>query len=157
MAVKALAATGQSERVLPALTARLVDESRVVRARTAAALLALGYVELPGRAGQALAAAQDEYAASMQSFPDMASNHAQLGWLEASRGRPDAAQQALDRAIHIDATYPRPYIIKGVLEARAGRYQAAIDFWKKARSLDPGSPRIDELIAEAEKRKAGAR
>jgi hypothetical protein len=47
--------------------------------------------------------------------------------------------------------------VKGVLSARAGRYQEAIDFWKKARSIEPGYPRIDDLIAEAEKRKAGAR
>ena len=48
-------------------------------------------------------------------------------------------------------------LLSGVLSARAGRYQEAIDFWKKARSIEPGYPRIDDLIAEAEKRKAGAR
>jgi predicted CXXCH cytochrome family protein len=157
MAVKALAATGRSERVLPALTARLVDQSRVVRARAAAALLALGFVELPGPAGQALALAQDDYAESMREFPDMASNHTQLGWLETSRGRIDAAQRSLDRALHIDPTYARAYVIKGVIEARAGRYREAIDLWKKARAVAPEFPGVDELIAEAEKRKAGAR
>jgi len=48
-------------------------------------------------------------------------------------------------------------VVKGVLAARAGRFQEAVDLWKKARSLEPGYPRIDALIAEAEKRKAGAR
>ena len=58
---QALAATGQAEKVLPALTARLIDPSRVVRTRAAEGLLALGIVDLPGAAGQALARAQDEY------------------------------------------------------------------------------------------------
>ena len=44
-----------------------------------------------------------------------------------------------------------------MLAARAGRYQEAVDLWKKARTVEPGYPRLDELIAEAEKRKAGAR
>ncbi len=75
-AVRALAATGQAEKVLPALTARLIDPSRVVRVRAAEGLLALGIVELPGPAGQALARAQDEYLAGLRAFPDVASNHA---------------------------------------------------------------------------------
>ena len=69
----------------------------------------------------------------------------------------DEAQKALDQAIQVDPNFARPYVVKGVLSARAGRYQEAVDFWKKARSIEPGYPRIDELIAEAEKRKAGAR
>ena len=68
-----------------------------------------------------------------------------------------ASQQELDRAIQIDPAYPRPYVVKGVIEARSGRYQEAIALWKKARSIDPEYPGIDDLIAEAEKRKAGAR
>jgi len=156
-AVKALAATGQAEKVLPALTARLIDPSRVVRVRAAEGLLALGIVELPGPAGQALARAQEEYLTSLRAFPDVASNHAAIGWLEASRGRVEQAQQALDASLKVEPRYPRPYVVKGVIEARAGRYQEAIDLWKKAKELSPGDPVIDQLIAEAEKRKAGAR
>jgi hypothetical protein len=157
MAVKALSAAGPGPRLLPAMTARLVDQARVVRVRAAEALLALGYVELPGAAGEALARAQDEYAASLQAFPDVASNLAALGWLETSRGRVGEAQKALDQAIRVDPNFARPYVVKGVLSARAERYQEAIEFWKKARSIEPTYPRIDQLIAEAEKRKAGAR
>lgn len=156
-AVRALAATGQTVRVTPPLTARLIDAARVVRVRAAEALLDLGIAHLPGAAGEALARAQDEYAASLDAFPDVAANHAARGWLDSERGRPDEAEQALDRAIAVDPGLARPYVVKGVLSARAGRYQEAVDFWKKARSLDPGYPRIDQLIAEAEKRKAGAR
>ena len=156
-AVRALAATGQTERVAPPLTARLIDQARVVRARAAEALLTMGIAQLPGAAGEALTRAQDDYAASLDAFPDVAANHASRGWLESERGRLAEAQAALDRAIEIDPNFARPYVVKGVLSARAGRYQEAVDFWKKARSIEPEYPRIDRLIAEAEKRKAGAR
>ena len=156
-AVRALAATGQVEKVLPALTARLIDPSRVVRVRAAEGLLALGIVELPGPAGQALARAQDEYLAGLRDFPDVASNHAAIGWLEASRGRVEPATRALDDALKVEPRYPRPYVVKGIIEARAGRYQEAIELWRKAKDLSPDDPMIGQLIAEAEKRKAGAR
>jgi tetratricopeptide (TPR) repeat protein len=77
--------------------------------------------------------------------------------LESERGRVGAAEQALEQAIQVDPGFARPYVVKGVLAARAGRYQEAVGLWKKARSLDPGYPRIDILIAEGEKKKAGAR
>jgi predicted CXXCH cytochrome family protein len=157
MAVKALSATAQAQRVLPALTARLVDSARVVRVRAAEGLLSLGYVELPGPAGQALERAQAEYAESLRAFPDVAANHAALGWLHASRGQVDEAERSLDTAIHLEPDYPRPYVVKGIIAARAGRYEAAIDWWKKARALSPADPSLAQLIAEAEKRKAGAR
>jgi tetratricopeptide (TPR) repeat protein len=156
-AVSALAASQQTARIVPPITARLIDPARVVRARAAEALLSLGITRLPGAAGDALNAAQTEYAASLDAFPDVAANHASRGWLEAERGHLDEAQRALDRAIQVDPKFARSYVVKGVLSARAGRYQEAIDFWKKARSIEPGYPRIDDLIAEAEKRKAGAR
>ena len=48
-----------------------------------------GIVELPGPAGEALRKAQDEYILSLDMFPDVASNHAAKGWLEAERGNVD--------------------------------------------------------------------
>jgi predicted CXXCH cytochrome family protein len=157
-AVKALAATGEQVRVLPPITARLVDQARVVRARAAEALLSFGIVTLPDRAGDALSAAQDDYRRSLTDFPDSAVNHAALAWLEASTGRTASAHAALDAALRIQPQYARPYIVKGVLAARAGRYDEAIDWWKKVRAFDPSNPRVRDLIAEAEKqKKAGAR
>ena len=156
-AVRALGATGSADRVVPALTARLVDQARVVRARAAEALLALGIVELPGIAGVALDRAQDEYAESLRAFADSAPNHAARGWLEAERGRADEAHRAVDEAIQVDPTLARPYVIKGVLAARGGRVDEALGWFRKARALDPAFPRLGEMMAEAEKRKAGAR
>ena len=145
-AVRALAATGQAEKVLPALTARLIDPSPVVRTRAAEGLLALGIVNLPGAAGQALARAQDEYLEGLRAFPDVASNHAAIGWLEASRGRVEPAQQALDAALKVEPRYPRPYVVKGIIEARAGRYKEAIELWRKAKELSPDDPVIGQLM-----------
>lgn len=156
-AVKALAASGQTGRVLPAVTARLIDDTRVVRVHAAEALLALGVAALPDAPGQALARAQEEYADSLRAFPDVASNHAALGWLEASRGRSDAALRALDDALKVDPHYARPYVVKGIIAAREERYGEAIDWWKKAREITPDDPRLAGLIAEAEKRRAGAK
>ena len=53
---------------------------------------------LPGRAGEVLARAQDDFAAALRDFPDSASNHAALGWLDSERGRSaDAAGGARSR------------------------------------------------------------
>jgi tetratricopeptide (TPR) repeat protein len=156
-AVNALLASGDRQRIMTPLIARLVDGARVVRARAAEALLALGIVELPGAAGQALARAQDDYAAALRDFPDAASNHAALGWLESERGNTLVALAALDTAIRLDPRAARPHVIKGVMAAREGRFDAAIELWQKAKALDPGYPNIEPLIQEAQKRKASGR
>ena len=152
-AVSALLATGARDRVATAIVARLVDPARVVRTRAAEALLAFGIAQLPGAAGEALARAQDEYATALRDFPDVASNHAALGWLEAERDRSEPAQTALDAAIRLDPRAARPWVIKGVMAARAGRFQEASEHWRKAKSLEPAYPNIDRLIDEAQKRK----
>jgi predicted CXXCH cytochrome family protein len=152
-AVTALLATGQRDRIIMPLTARLVDSVRTVRVRAAEALLSLGIVELPGAAGDALARAFDEFAQGLNEFNDVAANHAALGWLEAERGRYAAAEAALDRATKMDPGAPRPWVVRGVMAAREGKLGEAVSLWKKARSLDPAYPMINELIAEAEKRR----
>ncbi len=153
-AVNALLATGERERILPPLTARLVDPVRIVRARAAEVLLVLGITHLPGAAGEALARAQDDFARALTDFPDAAANHAELGWLEAGRDRTEQANRALDIAIRLDPRAARPWVVKGVMAARAGNFHAALELWTKAKSLEPDYPNIDQLIGEAEKRKA---
>jgi hypothetical protein len=44
-------------------------------------------------------------------------------------------------------------VVMGVLSAREGGFAEAVEMWKKARSIEPSYPNIDQLIAEAEKRK----
>jgi tetratricopeptide (TPR) repeat protein len=153
-AVFALLATGARERVLAPLTARLTDASRVVRARAAEALLAFGVAELPGAAGVALDRAQDDYAQALTDFPDAAANHTALGWLQSERRQLPEAKAALDRAIHLDPAAPRPWVIKGVIAAREGNFALASELWRKAKSIEPSYPNINQLIAEADKRKA---
>jgi predicted CXXCH cytochrome family protein len=152
-ALKALGTTGQRERVLAPVVARLVDQSRVVRTRAVEVLVGFSIVDLPGIAGEALKRAQAEYVASLEAFPDVASNHAALGWLEAEKGNVSAAERALDDALKVEAKYAFPWVVKGVLAARAERYADAIGFWKQARGIEPAYPNIDQLIAEAERRK----
>ena len=152
-AVNALLAAGSRERVVPPILARLSDSSRIVRARAAEALLGLGIASLPGKAGELLARAQDEYAQALQDFPDTASNHTALGWLDAERNQTAEATAALDRAISLDPRAARPIVIKGVIAARESRFNDAIELWKKAKAVEPAYPNIDQLIAEAVKRK----
>ena len=152
-ALKALGTIGDRERTLGPVLARLVDQTRVVRARAAEVLVSFGIVELPGNAGEALRRAQEEYILSLDTFPDVASNHAAKGWLEAERGNTVQARAALDKAVAVQPQYAFPWVVKGVLSAREGRFAEAVEMWKKARSIEPSYPNIDQLIAEAEKRK----
>ena len=152
-ALKALGATADRERILGPVLARLVDSSRVVRVRAVEVLVSLGVVELPGQAGEALRRAQDDYVASLEMFPDVASNHATLGWFEAERGDVAAARSALDSALKVGPRYAFPWVVKGVISAREGKFVEAVGFWKKAREIEPSYPNIDQLITEAGKRK----
>ncbi len=152
-AVNALGQIGDRERTLPPILARLIDQSRVVRAKAAEVLASFGVVELPGAAGEALRKAQADYIVSLDTFPDVASNHAAKGWLEAERGNVVVARDALNKATRVEPNYAFPWVIKGVLSAREGKFADAVEMWKKARSIEPSYPNIDQLIAEAEKRK----
>ena len=111
----------------------------------------LGVATLEGAAGQALAQAQDEWAERLRTFNDDAGDLTTLGWLEAARGRTDAASQALNTATRLDPSGARPHVYLGVLAARAGRYGEALQHFKTAKSLAPAYPNIDRLIEEAQK------
>jgi len=152
-ALKALGAIGDRERALAPVVARLVDQARVVRARAAEVLVAFGIIRLPGKAGEALNKAQEEYVLGLDTFPDLASKHAAKGWLESERGNLNAAVSALDKAIVVQPDYAYSWVVKGVISARQGRFADAVEMWKKARSIEPSYPNIDQLIGEAEKRK----
>ena len=146
-AVRALGTSG-AESAVAALAARLTDAARVVRISAAEALLYLG---VSSGLGEPLTRAQDEYAASLREFPDMASNHASLGWLLASQGKTGEAIRSLRLAQSLDPADARPHVYLGVLAARSGRYGEAVEQWKVARRLKPSYPNIDRLIAEGER------
>ncbi len=153
VAVRGLAAAGDGQRALMPVIARLSDSARVVRMRAAEALLVSGVVTLPGIAGPLLERAQDDYLTSMRMFPDAAGSHASIAWMEAQRGRLADARAAADEALRVEPRAARPWVVKGVISAREGKFAKAIEEWKKARSLEPSYPNIDRLIAEAEKLK----
>ncbi|HUQ86044.1 MAG TPA: cytochrome c3 family protein [Vicinamibacterales bacterium] len=152
-AVASLGSIGDRNRSLVPIVARLRDQARVVRAKAAEVLVSFGIFELPGPAGEALRRAQDEYIVSLDAFPDTASNHAAKGWLEAERGNVEVARDALNKASAVEPSYAFPWVVKGVLLAREGKFAEAVEMWKKARSIEPSYPNIEQLIAEAEKRK----
>jgi predicted CXXCH cytochrome family protein len=152
-AVNSLGAISDRQRSLMPIIARLSDDARVVRAKAAEVLAGFGIVELPAPAGELLRKAQDDYIVSLDTFPDSASNHAAKGWLEAERGNVMVARDALNKATHVEPNYAFPWVVKGVLLAREGKFAEAAEMWKKARSIEPSYPNIDQLIAEAEKRK----
>ena len=152
-AVDALGKIGERQRALAPVLARLIDPARVVRAKAAEVLVAFGVVALPGEAGVALAKAQDDYVARLGAFPDLASNHAARGYFESERGNLSAAREALDRASALAPLSAYPWVLRGVLLAREGKFADAVEMWKKARSIEPSYPNIDQLIAGAEKRK----
>jgi len=150
-AVRALGLT-RDARVAPALVARLKDDARVVRTSAAESLLDLGIAHLDGFPGQVLAEAQDEWRQSLRTFPDVASDHTTLGWLESETGRTENATKELEIAARMDPTDPRPHVYLGVIAARAGRYADALHQFKTAQSLNPSYANLDRLIEEARKR-----
>jgi predicted CXXCH cytochrome family protein len=151
-AAQALGATGDPG-IVPSLTARLVDGSRTVRVAAVEALTRLGVTALPGAAGQALARAQDEYAASLATFGETAGEHLALGWFELQRGRDAAARTALQQALQLDPDRPEARVFLGVIAARAGAYDEAIREWQRVRAAHPEYPNIERLIDEAKQRR----
>jgi Flp pilus assembly protein TadD len=142
----------RDSRILPVLAARLEDDARVVRVSAAEALMTLGVVSLDGSMGQALSRAQDEWAASLATFNDVANDHTMLGRLEAARGRPAEAESELTTASRLDPKDAKPHVYLGVVAARAGKYDEALQQFKIAKSLSPSYQNLDRLIEEAQKR-----
>ena len=142
-------------RAIPAITARLRDDVRAVRVAAAEGLLRMDVTRLPGTAGPLLAAAQEEYAASLAAFPDLPMNYVRLGWLQTQRGRHAEAAKALDAAIGIDPTLSRALVYRGIVAVRTGQHEEAIGYWEKAKALDPSLTGVDRMIEEARKRSGG--
>ncbi|MBI2835401.1 MAG: HEAT repeat domain-containing protein [Acidobacteria bacterium] len=150
-AVRSLGLIADRRSVMP-VVARLTDSSRVVRASAAETLLQMGVASLPGGAGVALARAQDEYALSLSTFPDIAADHTSLAWLHMSVGKTNAAERELAVAIELDPSDARPHVFRGVLAARGERYAEALGAWRTAKDINPAYPNLDSLMAEARRR-----
>ena len=153
-AVTALLAAGDRDRALTPIVARLTDPARVVRARAAEALLALGVVEFARRRRRGARPRAGRLCARARPV----SRRRRPITRRSAGSRPndiasDPAIAALDTAIRLDPKAARPLVIKGVIAAREGRFKEASELWRKAKALEPGYPNIDRLIEEAEKRK----
>ncbi len=150
-AIRMLGTIGADRSLMP-IVARLTDSARVVRALAAEGLLYMGVTELTGPAGDALARAQAEYVDALSSFPDAADNHVSLAWFASARGEHDAALREAAVAVDTSPAYPRAYVFKGLISARAGRFDEALAAFRTAKTLEPGFPNVDRMIEEAEKR-----
>jgi len=139
-------------RAAVVIAAHLTDNSRLVRVSAAEALMALGITHLDGARGQALARAQDEWEESLRTFSDVAEDHMTLGRLDMHRGRSEEAAKELQIAIDLDPRDARPHVYLGVLAARAGRYDEALQHFKTAKTIAPGYQNLDRLIEESTKR-----
>jgi predicted CXXCH cytochrome family protein len=152
--ISAVRALGRIDdpRATAVLAAHLADDSRLVRVRSAEALMNRGVSRLDGQAGAALARAQDEWAESLRTFNDLAGNHTALGWLQAERGQVEDAAKELRTAIALDPSDARPHVYLGLLAARRGQYADALQHFKTAKALSPTYPNLDRLIEEAQRR-----
>jgi predicted CXXCH cytochrome family protein len=150
-AVRTLGLVNDS-RIPSVLAAHLTDEARVVRVSAAEALTTRGVIQLNGPAGDALARALDDWADSLRTFNDVAGDHTTLGWLESLRGHREAAEEELKIAITLDPADARPHVYLGVLAARDGRYEQAVQHFKAARAISPNYQNLDRLLAEAARR-----
>ena len=134
------------------LAAHLNDPARLVRVAAAEGLLRRGVSTLEGLAGQLLARAQDDLAQSLRTFNDLSGDHTTLGRLYSARGDDTHAAAELEIAIQLDPRAAEPHVYLGVMAARAGKYDDAVQHWKTARNLDRDYPNLDRLIEEAQKR-----
>jgi predicted CXXCH cytochrome family protein len=150
-AIGAIGALGD-RRAVPALVPRLSDRARAVRAAAVTAMLQMGVTSLEGPTGVVLSRAQDEYAAGRRTFQDSAPDHTMLGWLQATRGRSNEAEQELAAAIKLDPANPRPFLIRGIMLAQQSKFDEALEALKTARRLAPKDESIPSLISEIERR-----
>src|SRR5262249_29876151 len=130
-------------RVPSAVAAHLTDPARVVRVSAAAALLNLGVTTIDGPARVALGRAQGEWAESLRTCADDTNDRTTLGWLESARGRADSAASELNAAVKLDPANARARVYLGVLAARAGRFDEALQHFKAAKSVSPNYPNLD--------------
>jgi Tfp pilus assembly protein PilF len=124
-----------------------------VRVSAAESLFDMGVVQLDGIPGTVLARVQDEWADSLRTFNDDAADHVTLGWLEASRGRTGEGEQELRTAVRLDPANVQAHVFLGVLAARAGHFDEALQRFRAAKAAFPAYPNIDRLIDEAQKRR----
>ena len=126
---------GDRERALAPVLARLVDQSRVVRAGPPRCWSASASSNCRATPARRCAGRRTNTSLSLDMFPDVASNHAAKGWLEAERGSVAAgARRRSNKATAVTPNYAFPWVVKGVLSAREGKFADAVEMWKKARS-----------------------
>ena len=94
---------------------------------------ALGYMD----AGDDSRAVQ-ELENLLSKYPDYSGPSVNLGIIHGRNGRPDAAEEALRRAVAVCSTCASAYNELGILQRRQGRFAEAEESYLKAITADPG-------------------
>lgn len=144
-AARALAAIGDRRAVAP-LARQLESPYRTLRIMAASSVLTLGVVQLGGEQGRRFDAAKQEFVQALRNWPNVPEFRLDLGNYYMLHGAFEAARAEYRVAVQLDPARPLAYYFLGQAEARLGDLREALAAWKRVRELEPGFPKIDELI-----------
>jgi tetratricopeptide (TPR) repeat protein len=122
---------------LKALMEATKDEYRLVRVRAAASLAAQENFSLDQAGMTSVAAANQEYLASILSRPDQWDAHYNMGNYRMSRGDPKEAIASFDTALRLDPRAVPALVNQSIAYARLGETQKAVEALHKALGIAP--------------------
>lgn len=144
--VRASAATGLQGYFTPEGIAALLhaaqDEYRLVRIRAGGSLAALPSHAVPAGQSGVLAAALSEYEEAMQSRPDDASMHYNLGSFHQVRGQARKAMDSYETALHFRPDFYPALLNVATVYNQLGRNDKAFDSLHQAARVSPESEAV---------------
>ncbi len=138
-AVQALQIMNLTPEVAMALLDSTRDEYRLVRVRAASSLSTLPPGALDETNRRSLDAAVEEFKASMQSRPDDALSHYNLGNFSLNQGEMEQAAASFETAIRLRPDLLPPYVNVAQVYAVLGQEARAEASLRKALEVDPNS------------------
>lgn len=153
-AVRALGFMGDSRAVAP-VTHLLASPFRVVRISAVSTLLNLGVTELEGEAGRRFATAEADFVQALRNWPNVPDLRVDLGNYLLIRADYKGALAEYEVAVQLDPAHVNAWYFMGRAHAHLGQFEKALEAWKKVRELQPGFPKIDELIRATERQVKG--
>ena len=139
--VRSAAATHLAADLVPETVSLLLDATedsyRIVRIAAAAALQSYPRARLTPDDGARLAAANEEYIASMMTQPDRWSSHYNMGNYHADRGDAGKALASYRRSSELRPDVIQPRVNAAVLYARQGQPQQSLAELRKALEIMP--------------------
>jgi tetratricopeptide (TPR) repeat protein len=77
--------------------------------------------------------------------------YAQIGMVYGKRGKLDEAITALEQAEKLDPRFEMTYVYRGNVQAARGDYKNAVDWYRRALSLNPNNETAQNGLAIAER------